>query len=121
MYAVKALRPSFLETEILKRLSCLVEEEMPEAVQIIVFGSRARAKSDENSDLDVAVIFDAPGINKDLWDRVWDIKWRILEALDSEEFPLSLSPITLKDFISRTSGLEEAIKTEGILIWERMN
>lgn len=121
MYAVKSFRSSFLETEILKRLAGLVEEEIPEAVQIIVFGSRARAKSDENSDLDVAVIFDIPFINKGIWNRMWDIKWRILEALDSEEFPLSLSPITLKDFVSRTGGLEEAIKTEGIRIWERMN
>jgi predicted nucleotidyltransferase len=121
MSVVKTFILSFLEKEILKRLSSIIEKEMPEASQIIVFGSRARGGSDENSDLDVAVIIDAPAISKEIWERIWDIKWRVLESFNSEEFPLSLSPITLNDFISRDFGLEEAIKTEGIRIWERTN
>lgn len=121
MSAVETFSFSFLEKEILKRLSGLIVEGLPEAVQVIVFGSRSRGKSDENSDLDAAIIIDAPFIGKEIWDRIWDIKWQVLEALNSEEFPLSLIPITLKDFISRDSGLEEVIKTEGIQIWKRMN
>lgn len=117
----KTFNPSFIEKKILKRLAELVESEMPEAVLIIVFGSRARGKSDENSDLDVAIIIDAPRVTKEIWNRIWHIKWTILEALNSEEFPLSLSLITLKDFATRDFGLEDSIKTEGVRIWERMS
>lgn len=121
MVTVKTFNPSFVESEILKRLVGLIEKDMPEAEQIIIFGSRAKGDSDENSDLDVAIIIDAPVISREIWERIWDMKWKVLETLNSEEFPLSLSPITLNDFISRDFGIEEAIKTEGIRIWERMN
>ena len=115
MTVIKAFRPSFLEKEVLRNFSRLVEKEIPEALQIIVFGSRARGDSDEGSDLDVAVIFDMPSAGKE----VWDIKWRVLESFDAEEFPLSLTLITMKDLESRDFGLENAVKKEGIVIWER--
>jgi len=119
MAVIKAFRPSFLEKEVLRNFSRLVEKEIPEALQIIVFGSRARGDSDEGSDLDVAVIFDMPSAGKEMWDRIWDIKWRVLESFDAEEFPLSLTLITMKDLESRDFGLENAVKKEGIVIWER--
>jgi predicted nucleotidyltransferase len=119
MTVIKAFRPSFLEKEVLGNFSRLIEEEIPEALQVIVFGSRARGDSDEGSDLDVAVIFDMPFVSKEMWDRIWDIKWRVLESFDAEEFPLSLTLIIIKDLESRDFGLENAIKGEGIVIWER--
>src|SRR4030042_155538 len=120
MDVIKAFRPSFLEKEVLRNFSRLVEKEIPEALQIIVFGSRARGDSDEGSDLDIAVIFDMPFVGKDMWDRIWGIKWRVLESFDAEEFPLSLTLLTIKDLESRDFGLENAIKCgEGIVIWER--
>jgi predicted nucleotidyltransferase len=121
MAIINTFRASFLENEILRRLSELVEVEIQEILQIIVFGSRARGESDEGSDLDIAIIADVPHIGKEIWNRIWDIKWRVLEDLQAEEFPLSLSLITMKDLISRDFGLEKAVKTEGILIWERKN
>ncbi len=121
MAVIKAFRHSFLEEEVLRNFSGLLEKEIPEALKIIVFGSRAMGNSDEGSDLDVAVIFSMPCLNKEVWDRIWDIKWRVLESLDAEEFPLSLTLSTMKDLESRDFGLENAIKKEGIVIWERKN
>ncbi len=121
MAVIKAFTPSFLEKEVLRIFSRLIEKEIPEAFQIIVFGSRARGDSDEGSDMDVVVIFDMAYVSKEMWDRIWDIKWRILESLDAEEFPFSLTLITMKDLESRDFGLENAIKKEGIVIWERQN
>ncbi len=57
---------------------------------LLIFGSRARGNPDENSDLDIAVIVDSD-VNRELWDRLWEIKWRVLESLDAEEFPLSFN------------------------------
>ena len=119
MAVIKAFRPSFLEKEVLRNFSRLIEKEILEAFKIIVFGSRARGGSDEGSDLDVAVIFNMPYVSKEVWDRIWDIKWRVLESFDAEEFPVSLTLITMKDLESRDFGLENAIKKEGIVIWER--
>ncbi len=116
---IKAFRPSFLEKEVLRNFSRFVEKEIPEALKIIVFGSRARGGSDEGSDLDVAVIFDMPYVSKEMWDRIWGIKWRVLESFDAEEFPLSLTLFTLKDLESRDFGLENAVKKDGIVIWKR--
>lgn len=112
---------SFTEKKVLAYLSSLIEKEIPEAQEIILFGSRARGNSDENSDLDVAVIFNALYIDKGMWDRVWDIKWRVLESLQAEELPLSLTLITLNDLILRDFSIEKAIKREGIRIWIRKN
>jgi predicted nucleotidyltransferase len=119
MAVIKAFRPSFLEMEVLRNFSRLIEKEILEALKIIVFGSRARGDSDEGSDLDVAVIFDMPYVSKEVWDRVWGIKWRVLESFDAEEFPLSLTLITMKELESRDFGLESAVKKEGIVIWKR--
>jgi len=117
----QACRLSHLEEKVLECFSTLIGKEVPEAKEIILFGSRARGDSDENSDLDIAIILNLPHIDKKMWDEVWDLKWRVLEALQVEEFPLSLSLITLNDLLSRDFGFEKAIKREGIKIWERKN
>ncbi len=121
MAVIKTFGLSSLENEVIRNFSRLIEMEISEALQIIVFGSRARGNSDEDSDLDVAVILDTSYVSKEMWDRIWDIKWRILESLDAEEFPFSLNLITTKDLKSRDFGLEKTIKKEGIAIWERKN
>lgn len=121
MMITRTLSISYIEEQILKRFSNLIEKEVPEAVKIILFGSRARGESDENSDLDVAVILNVTSIQKMMWNRVWDIKWRVLTSFNAEEFPLSLTLITMNDLISRDFGLEKVIKKEGIVVWERQN
>lgn len=121
MAVIKTFGLSSLEKEVIRNFSGLIEIEIPEALQIIVFGSRARGDSDEDSDLDVAVVLDTPYASKKMWDRIWDIKWRVLESLDAEEFPFSLTLIATRDLESRDSGLEKTIKKEGIVIWGKKN
>lgn len=121
MTILNELKLSFVEGKVLKDFSGLIEKEVPEAVQIIVFGSRARSVSDENSDFDIAIILNTPHIDKKLWERLWEMKWKVLEPLQAEELPLSLTLITQSDFISRDSGIEKTIKTEGIAVWKREN
>lgn len=121
MATVSELRLSFLEENILKHFSNLVEKDIAEAHQIILFGSRARGDSNENSDLDVAVILNVPHIDKRMWNRVWDIKWRVLESFHAEEFPLSLSLLPLNDLTSKDFGVEKTIKTKGTIVWQRKN
>lgn len=118
MATAREIRLSFVEERILNCFSILVEKEITEARKIILFGSRARGGSDEDSDMDVAVILDVKKINKEQWEQLWDIKWRVLESLDAEEFPLSLTIMTMSDFISN-EDLAGEIKREGIVIWER--
>ncbi|MCX8027638.1 MAG: nucleotidyltransferase domain-containing protein [Thermodesulfovibrionales bacterium] len=112
---------SSLEHQILDKLVDAIQRVMQDVVEIIVFGSRARGHSNENSDLDVAVVLDTESISKETWQQFWDLKWKVLDELDVEEFPLSLTLITRKDIFSRDFGLEKSLKTEGIRIWQRMN
>ena len=95
MATVNELQLSFAEEQVLRHFSDLVERKIPEAVEIILFGSRARGASDENSDLDIAVILNIPFVDKKMWDRLWGLKWNTLESLRAEEFPLSLTLITI--------------------------
>jgi predicted nucleotidyltransferase len=108
------------ETEILDRLSMAVENRYPSADSIVVFGSRARGTSHEQSDLDVAILLNVKRVDQKDWDRIWEIKWSVLEQLDAEEFPLSLMLIPREQYARATTGVELAIKQEGIPIWRRM-
>lgn len=119
MAIIQEVKLSFIEDQILRHFASLLEKEVPESIEIIVFGSRARGDSSEDSDLDIAVILDVPEIDLNIWKRLWDIKWRVLESLKAEEFPLSLNIIKLDELLSRDSGVEKSIKTEGRIIWGR--
>jgi predicted nucleotidyltransferase len=112
-------RLSPIETDIVKRLSAALEKGYPEAEGVVVFGSRARGTSHEDSDLDVAVILDTNRIAKDNWDRVWQVKWAVLEQLDAEDFPLSLMLIPKSEYETAESGVELEIRREGIPVWHR--
>lgn len=110
---------SYIERRLLEDLAREIAEKMPEAASIILFGSRARGNSDEESDLDIAIILDVDRITFQHWQRLWDIKWDILEARDSEEFPLSMILLRKEELLTRNYGLENELKREGIVIWER--
>ncbi len=112
---------SYLEEKALNLFSRYIEKEVPEAVQVILFGSRARGKSNTESDLDIAVILSVDVINRKLWDDIWNIKWKVLASLDAEEFPFSLILLTQKELKSRDFGIEKVIKSEGYELWKREN
>ncbi len=112
---------SYLEEKALNLFSKYIEKEVPEATQIILFGSRARGKSNSESDIDIAVILSVDIINSKIWNDIWNIKWKVLELLDAEEFPFSLILLTKKDLTSRDFGIEKIIKTEGFELWKREN
>jgi predicted nucleotidyltransferase len=120
MKTIFDIQLTYLEEKILKKLTNLIEKEILEAEQLLIFGSRTKGKSNENSDLDIAIIINAD-IEQKIWKRLWDVKWRTLESLQSEEFPLSLIPIKKEDFISSNYGLENIVKKEGVLWWKRKN
>ena len=107
------------ETEILSRLSDAIQNGFPSAESIIVFGSRARGSSHEESDLDVAILLNTRRVVKEDWDRIWNIKWGVLEQLDAEEFPLSLMLLPKNEYVRATTGVELSIRLEGIPIWHR--
>ena len=107
------------ETDILDRLAAAIQKGYPKADSIIVFGSRARGTSHEESDLDVAILLNTKRVRMEDWDSVWNIKWGVLEQLDAEEFPLSLMLIPKDQYARATTGVELAIKKEGIPIWHR--
>ena len=108
-----------IETDILNLLATAIQKDYPKAESVIVFGSRARGTSHEESDLDVAILLNTKEVRMEDWDRVWDIKWEVLEQLDAEEFPLSLMLIPKDQYTRATTGVELAIKQEGIPIWHR--
>lgn len=110
---------SYTESRIIGELARKVSEKIPEAVSIILFGSRARGRSGEESDLDIAVVLDVEHISFEHWQMLWDIKWQILEAFNAEEFPLSLILLKREGLIKRNYGLESELRKEGIVIWER--
>ena len=113
------IKLSFIEEKILSNLSTLLSERIEEASALILFGSRARGSSNENSDLDIAVLLNTLKIRKEHWQMVWDAKWKVLEALKAEEFPLSLILTTTKNFQMGFSSLEKELKKEGVVIWKR--
>ncbi|NOY65705.1 MAG: nucleotidyltransferase domain-containing protein [Nitrospirae bacterium] len=119
MPLVKDIKLTSLEEEIIQGLTRLLEKELPEAKSMILFGSRARGGSDEESDMDLAIVLDLPMITRTFREKVWQLKWDVLGSLDAEEFPLSILLLTYGDFINRNSGIEGTIKREGVVLWER--
>ncbi|GAB5047193.1 nucleotidyltransferase domain-containing protein [Thermodesulfovibrio sp. TK110] len=117
MIDTKNLSLSFAEEKILELFSSAIKYSMPQATKIILFGSRARGLSNEESDLDVAVVVKS-SVNKSLWDIIWSIKWELLSELFLEEFPLSLTLLSEEEFNSDTALIRE-IKKDGVLLWER--
>jgi len=108
---------SSTEEKIIELLSSTLEKKLPEAIRLLIFGSRARGLSNEDSDLDIAVVVKSSA-EKNLWMRLWSIKWEILEKLNLEEFPLSLIFLSEEDFNSDSALIHE-IKKDGVILWER--
>lgn len=107
------------EEAILKNFIEAIKTKAPEAVKVIVFGSRARGHSNEDSDLDVAVVLSADKIEFRHWQMLWKIKWEVLQALQAEEFPLSLVPVAEKEITTQEEPFSKELKNKGVVLWER--
>lgn len=117
MTLTKSLSLSPTEEKVIELFINTLESKLPEATKIILFGSRARGSSNEESDLDIAIVV-KDKVKKGLWEKLWEIKWETLERLLLEEFPLSLFPLTEEEMNLNTPIIEE-IKKEGVILWQR--
>jgi predicted nucleotidyltransferase len=88
----------------------------PDAGRVWVFGSRARGASTQDSDLDVAIEFDA---SESAELRSWLEALRVeAEAPVADQWPgfVNLIGLYAHDLDPR---LARRVRTEGLLIWER--
>jgi len=105
-----------LERGALEALTPRIAASSPKTERIVLFGSRARGRSDENSDLDLAVIVRGgrdPAFEARAHDAVSDIAWS--PPLDGA---LRISPAFLYTRGSR-GPLARAVAEEGIVLWKR--
>jgi len=78
------------------------------AKKVILFGSRARGDSRDNSDFDLAVEWCEPKSIEVM---------NLLSELD--EKPFTLHKIDLLSYNDATSSYVDEIKNEGIILWEK--
>jgi predicted nucleotidyltransferase len=107
------------EETILNAFIAALKASTPEAVKVIVFGSRARGSSDEGSDLDVAVVLSTDKIGFHHWQKLWNTKWEVLQGLQAEEFPLSLIPVTEDELSRKHEPFFKELRDTGVVLWER--
>ena len=81
--------------------------------KIILFGSYARNEADEESDIDIIVVYKT---EKKFMDRLEELymKWSIPKAVDI----LAYTPDEFMDMMKDNFFLNQAVK-EGIVIYER--
>jgi len=85
----------------------------PRLARVVVFGSRARGRSDTRSDLDVAVYFSSP---RDRRLERWLDGQAELSADGADAPRLQIVPFFTDQPPSR---LDAALKREGIVLWTR--
>jgi len=81
--------------------------------KIIMFGSHARDDWDEESDIDIIVVYQT---EKKFMDRLEELymKWNLTKTVDI----LAYTPDEFKDMMKDNFFLKQAVK-EGIIIYER--
>lgn len=78
--------------------------------QVILFGSRARGDSRENSDFDLTFVF--PETHRDRWIRF---------LADIDDDALTLMTLDLVDWNEASDPLRLQISMEGIVLYERIS
>ncbi len=102
-----------LERRILERLTERLSS-LPALQSILVFGSRARSRSTEDSDLDVAVIVDA--VDRPITDAVEEAKWC---SIPPESF-LNVNMVILSRKQLASGGrFARVLRSEGVSLWTR--
>jgi predicted nucleotidyltransferase len=84
---------------------------------VVLFGSRARGDSHQDSDLDVAVFCDGSR-DRPLERQILDAAIEVMDELDALE--IKLRPVALfAGQSAHTTRLRHSIQREGIPLWER--
>jgi predicted nucleotidyltransferase len=103
------------EMKILDRLIAAFST-LAEVEEILVFGSRARGRANDGSDMDIVVL--VSNKNPALLKQIQSLKWNALE--DPEDFIyVNIFPVQQVEY-SKGQGLFYAnLKSEAISIWKR--
>lgn len=103
------------EKNILDRLTA-VFSTVSDILQIIVFGSRSRGISNDDSDLDVLILVKARGSTA--LRTIQSLKAKALN--DMEDFSyVNVFPVRESEFYSSRSAFQRRVQKEGITIWSR--
>jgi predicted nucleotidyltransferase len=89
---------------------------MSDIMEIIVFGSRSRGDSNDDSDMDVLVLVKAK--NSKTLQTIQSLKAKALN--DVEDFCyVNIFPVRESDYYSFYGAFQKRVQKEGITIWKR--
>jgi predicted nucleotidyltransferase len=103
------------ENIILDRLTA-VFSTMSDIMEIVVFGSRSRGDSNDNSDLDVRVLVkerDSIALR-----TIQNLKAKALNDME-DFFYVNVFPVRQSEFHSSPNAFHQRVQKEGITIWSR--
>lgn len=100
-----------LRSELMARLAAIVSEEAPAARRAILFGSLARGDADEQSDIDIAVVWENEGSGEETEEN---IAARISVLTGNKCNLLHYTASEFEALADRAPELHAAISSEGI-------
>jgi predicted nucleotidyltransferase len=103
------------EKNILDRLTA-VFSTVSDIMQIVVFGSRSRGDSNDDSDLDILVFVnerDSMALR-----TIQSLKAKALNDIEDFSY-VNVFPVIESEFYSSHSAFHQRVKKEGITIWSR--
>jgi predicted nucleotidyltransferase len=103
------------EKNILDRLTA-VFSTVSDIMQIVVFGSRSRGDSNDNSDLDVLVLVnerDSMALR-----TIQSLKAKALDDIEDFSY-VNVFPVRESKFYSSPNAFHQRVQKEGITIWNR--
>jgi predicted nucleotidyltransferase len=107
------IRIAGMRDELLADLATIVTEGAPEATRAILFGSLARDEADEESDIDLILIWD-DAVPKEGTSPVEDISSRIYQLTGNSCRILYYTTSEFEALPDRAPDLHSAVSTEGI-------
>lgn len=85
---------------------------IPEVKEIILYGSRARGDSKEDSDMDILLVYEGELNNLD------ELKRKALPDMDDYLY-VSITPYPARKFFSIHDPFMEKVRKEGESLWKR--
>ena len=113
----EGLLPLFeLERSLIKKITIKIKKEIPEIISIILFGSVAKAKEKEDSDIDLLIVLpnnaDKGAIEKSIDDLSFDISRSFGNGIS----PVLLSAAELKKRYKKNDAFIKNIASEGLVL-----